>query len=490
MGTDDRHAGTSTLEDGRTPWVVLTVAAFGMCVLSLDTTVNVALPEMTAALGAPIAQLQWIIIAYVLTNTSLVLGCGRLADLLGRRRIWTAGLFALSAALLCCGLAQNAGQLVAARAGQAVGAAMVASSGAALVTSAFPERERGRALGLLSMGASIGMAGGPLLGGALVTLFGWQSVFLARAPIALMAGLMSLILLPRIATAPRREPFDALGAVLLAGGMAAFVLALNRGPIWGWSDLRVLACLSGATLLLCGFVLRERVCRSPILNLGLFRDRRLAAANASGYLSSLAMFGVWLLLPYYLVDGRGYSAIRSGWFLACVPVAIAVTAPFSGRLSDRRGAWLPTTLGLTLEICALLLVAGFDEDTSVLVIVLSLLTMGTALGLFQAPNQSTVMSSVPPASYGVAGGMLFTFNGLGIVSGVAVLGAVYDAARPDAVTGDATAFSAEAFAAAFSFAAGVALAALLVSIARGGRMPDTGTTAAPMPPARGAIGDG
>ena len=158
-------------------WRVMGMAVLGTVVVSLDTTVNVALPAMTAALNAPIPTLQWIIIAYVLTNTSLALGFGRLADMIGRRRVWTVGLFALAAALLGCGLAQHIGQLIVARAFQGVGAAMVLASGAALVTAAFPRQERGRALGLLAMGMNAGMASGPLLGGALVSAFGWPAVF-------------------------------------------------------------------------------------------------------------------------------------------------------------------------------------------------------------------------------------------------------------------------------------------------------------------------
>ncbi|MFN8556467.1 MAG: DHA2 family efflux MFS transporter permease subunit [Dehalococcoidia bacterium] len=445
---------------------VLAVVALGTLVVSLDSTVNVALPAMTAALGAPIATLQWIIITYVLTNTSLVLGFGRLADMIGRRRVWTTGLFALSAALVGCGLAQHIGQLILARGFQAVGAAMILAASAALVTGVFPAQERGRALGLMAMGASAGGALGPLLGGALVNLFGWQAVFLGRAPIALAAGLLSLLLLPKLDEPRRREPFDFLGAALLAATMVAFLMGLNRGPAWGWSDRRTVALFAAAPMLLAGFILRERTYRPPVIDLRLFRDPRFGVANACGYLSSLAMFGVWLLVPYYLVEARGLDALRAGWFLACVPAATALSAPVGGWVADRRGLWLPALAGLLLEVAGLLLIARLEADSPAAVAVLSLVTLGVGLGVFQAPNQSAVMGAVPASMLGVASGMLSMMRTLGVVSGVAVLGAVYAANLPAPAAGEAGRFSVPAFQAAFTFAAAVAVVASIISAGR------------------------
>ena len=448
---------------------VLLVVGMGTLVVSLDTTVNVALPAMTDALDAPIAELQWIIIAYVLTTTSLVLAFGRLADMLGQRRLWIGGLLALSAALLGCGLAPSLGWLVVARAFQAVGAAMALASGAALVTAAFPGGERGKALGLLAMGGAVGQAIGPLLGGALVSVFAWQAVFLGRAPLALAAGVLSLLALPREGFTRRRERFDATGAALLAAAMIAFLLALNRGPLWGWSAARTLVLFIAAVVLLGAFIARERTFAAPVIDLALLRDRRFAAANLSGYLSSLAMFGVWLLLPYYLVTGRGFSAVESGWFLACVPVALSLTAPFSGRLSDRVGIRLPAVVGLLLEAAALLAIARLGASTPLPLVAASLLALGIGLGIFQAPNQSAVMGSVPPSALGVASGMLSMMRTLGVVSGVAVLGAVYQAALPDGPVGVSQPFDVTAFQAAFTFAAAVALFAAFVTAVRGRR---------------------
>lgn len=448
----------------RAPAVVLAVVTAGNFVVSLDTTVNVALPSMTEALDAPIASLQWIIIAYVLTNTGLVLGCGRLADLVGRRRVWVLGFFALAAALLSCGLAGSLWQLVPARAFQAVGAAMALASGGALVTASFPPSQRGRALGIAAMGAAAGGATGPLLGGVLVDAFGWQGVFLGRAPIALAVAAVSVLMLPRGLEPRGSGRFDLIGTALLGLALVCFLLALNRGPLWGWIDPRALSLAAGAMLLLVSFVWWEGRCAAPVIDLRLLRDGQLAAANLSGYLSSLAMFGVWLLLPYYLVDGRGYASVRAGWFLACTPAATALVSPLSGWLADRFGAGWPVLCGLLCEAAALVLIASLGLGSPVWQVALSLIALGAGLGLFSAPNQSIVMGRMPPEALGAGSGMLSMMRTLGIVSGVAVLGAVYAAGLPDTPTGERPAFSIDAFRAAFAVAAGIAMVAALVSI--------------------------
>lgn len=466
----DAPASTPVTDSGHpSRWLVLAVASLGMYVVSLDTTVNVALPAMTAALDAPIATLQWIIIAFVLTNTGLVLGLGRLADLVGRRRVWIGGLFVLAAAHVACGLAGSVWQLVPGRMLQAAGAAMVLACGAALVTAVFPARQRGRALGLMAMGTAAGSASGPLIGGVLVEAFGWQAVFLGRAPLALLAALISLVALPRVDGPPRRERFDLIGAVLLGWAMVSLLLGLNRGPAWGWDAGRTLSLFVLSLIGLLLFIRHERAFTPPIIDLTLFQNRGFAIANTCGFLSSLAMFGVWLLLPYFLVEARGEEPLRAGWYLACVPAASAVTAPAGGWLADRLGARLPSLLGLSLECAGLLLIARIDGGSPTLVIVLSLLVLGVGLGIFQAPNQSVLMGSMPASALGVGGGMLSMMRTLGVVTGVALLGAVYAAQSPAVAPGESAAFSVSAFRAAFLFAAAVAALALLINAA--GRLP-------------------
>ncbi len=448
-----------------------------MFVLALDTQVNVALPEITRALNAPISQLQWVIIAYVLTGTALMTGCGRLADLTGRRRMWIAGLAVLAAGLLACGLTSSLAPLVAGRALQAAGMAMVTATGPALVTAASPPDRRGRALGLIAAGGSLGAAVGPLSGGVLVDVFGWQGVFLSRVPLALGAALLSAALLPRGAAARQSGAFDWQGAALAALVTTVLLLALNRGPVWGWSAAGTVGLMLAWPVLLWVMIWWERQSPTPAIDIGLFRTAAMLTAGGAALLSALASFGVWLLAPYLLVDGRGLSPVAAGWFLAIVPLTMAATAPLSGRVADRLGSRWPVVAGLGLEVLALALIAATGSSLTLLAVALMLL--GAGLGIFAAPNQSIVMGAVPPSAYGAAGGLLGMMRSLGIVSGVAVLGAVYAAARPPGAA--AAAFHEGAFRSAFLVAAVIASAALALHLlswralrphpARGPRVP-------------------
>src|SRR5215212_9008038 len=214
-------------------WRALAVVSLGTLTVHLDTTVNVALPAITAALDAPIQAIQWIIIGYVLTTASTLVGVGRLTDLVGRRSIWCWGLVALGVALLLDSLARSVPMLVAFRILQAVGATMVYAAGPAIVAEAFPSRERGRASGLMTMGGQVGMAVGPLLGGWLVTTFGWPAIFWARAPVALLLGLASFQIIRDLAPPPGRRRFDVWGAAVLGLAMVALLLGITQAGTVG-----------------------------------------------------------------------------------------------------------------------------------------------------------------------------------------------------------------------------------------------------------------
>src|SRR5581483_3479512 len=251
------------------------------------TTVNVALPALTAALQAPLPVLQWIIIGYVLTTASTLVGVGRLTDLIGRRAIWSWGLIALALALLLDGLARSIELLVAFRILQAIGATMLYAAGPAIVAEAFPSYQRGRALGIMTMGGQVGMAVGPLLGGWLVGTFGWPAIFWARAPLALAIGLASFGVIRDLTAAPRRRRFDVGGAATLGLAMVALLFAINQLGTSGWSGPLPLGLLVAAALLLAVFVFLEARAEAPMVDLALLRRRSFAAANAMQLISNL-----------------------------------------------------------------------------------------------------------------------------------------------------------------------------------------------------------
>jgi EmrB/QacA subfamily drug resistance transporter len=444
----------------------LAIVTLGTLAVHLDTTVNVALPAITEALQAPISAIQWIIIGYVLTTASTLVGVGRLTDLVGRRAIWNWGLIALAVALLLDSLAESIETLVAFRMLQAIGATMIYAAGPAIITEAYPSRERGRALGVMTAGGQVGMAVGPLLGGWLVATFGWPAIFWARAPICLVIGLASFWTIRDLTPARPGRRFDFGGAATLGLAMVALLFGISQAGTLGWASPLPLALFATAALLFTIFIRLEGRLKAPMVDLALFRNRLFTAANLMNLLSNLTMFGVWLLVPYYLVRGLRLAPVVAGLVLSCVPAATSLVAPISGWLSDRIGSWSLSLGGLTLQVVALVLISRLDAESSLPQVVASMLLLGVALGLFMAPNISYIMGSVPPDQLGVASGMVTTMRSLGVVTGVALLTTVYStrAAKYSPTAGDE--FVIPAFQDAFTFAALLCLVAVGLALLR------------------------
>jgi EmrB/QacA subfamily drug resistance transporter len=452
-------------------WQALAIVSLGTLTVHLDTAVNVALPAITDALQAPLPAIQWIIIGYVLTTASTLVGVGRLTDLIGRRTIWNWGLIALALALLLDGLARSIEMLVVFRIFQAVGATMVYAAGPAIVTEAFPSGERGRALGIMTMGGQVGMAVGPLLGGWLVATFGWPAIFWARAPIALALGLASFWVIRDLTASRGRARFDFGGAATLGLAMVALLLGINQAGMAGWAAPLPLGLFAVSIVMFAVFVWLESRLDAPMVDLALFRNRLFTAANLTNLLANLTMFGVWLLVPYYLVDGLGLTSVVSGLLLSCVPTATALVAPLAGWLSDRVGSWSLSLGGLVLQVVALFLIARLDGESSIFQVAAALVLLGTALGLFLAPNLSFIMGAVPRDQLGVAGGMVTTMRSLGVVTSVAMLTSIYSA-RSAEYNRDAGgpvdgSFVIPAFQDAFTIAALLCLAAVGLALIRG-----------------------
>ena len=451
-------------------WQALAIVSCGTLAVHLDTTVNVALPAMAAALDAPIPSIQWIIIGYVLTTASTLVGVGRLSDLVGRRIIWNVGLFALALALLLDSLATSIEMLVAFRVLQAIGATMLYATGPAIVSEAFPSYQRGRALGIMTTGGQVGMAAGPLVGGWLLATFGWPSIFWARAPVVLLVGVASWWLIHDLTAPSARGQFDIGGAAMLGLTMVALVLGINRAGLLGWAAPLPLGLFAAAGVLASLFVWVERRTPSPMIDLALFQNRQFVAANLTNLLSNLTMFGVWLLVPFYLVQGLSLEPLAAGLLLCCVPATTSLVSPFAGWLSDRIGSWWLSLGGLVLQVGALLLIAQLDARSSVVQVGVSLCLLGVAIGLFAAPNMSFVMGAIATDQLGVAGGVVTTMRSLGVVSGVALITTVY-AARSAVYALDTTAgapggFVIGAFQDAFTFSALVCLLAVGLALIR------------------------
>lgn len=414
----------------RSPWPTITLASLSGLLASLDSSVNIAFPAISAAFQIEVSQIQWVVVSYVLTYASFLLGCGRLADVLGHARILRWGLIGSFFAFLACGLAPNFSLFLGARILQGIGVAFMLAAAPALVTLATPPEMRGRALGVFQMGAAIGFALGPLIGGILVDWFGWRAVYLFR-----VAPAMILILLavrqPRseLKQLPLLQEFDIVGTFTLAGSVTGFLLALNRSRELGWSSPVVLALLIGAVGCFASFLATERRVSAPIIDLSFFRRPAFVVANLLNVMANCAMFAIWLLVPYYIVNLLGYSATTGGVLLMACPLATAFAAPLAGRLADKMGTNLLSALGLGLEALGLWSISHLDTSAQSVTIIAALGLVGLGLGVFQVPNMSFVMGAIPREQQGVAGGMSQMMRTLGVVLGVTCAGLLFSNRR-------------------------------------------------------------
>jgi EmrB/QacA subfamily drug resistance transporter len=398
--------------------LAITVASFSALLASLDSSVNIAFPAITAAFSLDVTLIQWVVVSYVLTYASLLLGCGRLADVWGHGRVLTWGLAGSALAFLWCGLAPTFSWLLTARVLQGVSVALVFAAAPALVTLAVPPETRGRALGIFQMSAAVGFALGSPLGGVLVDGFGWRAVYLFRVLPAMFLALLAIGQSRLGHERAENQPFDVLGAFTLAGSMAGFLLVVSRGRDLGWTSPFVLLFLVGASACLVGFLFIETRANAPVVDLGLFRRPAFTVANLLNVLANCAMFAIWLLVPYYIINVLGYPATTGGVLLMSCPLATALAAPLAGALSDRLGTSLLCPLGLGMEAVGLWRIGCLTADSQAVVVAVTLGLVGLGLGMFQTPNMSFVMGSIPRAQQGVAGSMSQMMRTLGVVLGV------------------------------------------------------------------------
>ena len=404
--------------------VVLMVLAVGTFLAPLDSSiVNIALPAIAADFGARIAAAGWVATAYVLTTASLVLTMGRLGDILGLRRVYVTGFLVFGAGSAACALAPSLGWLIASRVFQATGAAAMFAAGPALVTRTFGPRRRGWALGWISLSVSAGLTLGPALGGVLVGTFGWQSIFLLNIPLAVIMAGLARRLLPEDCT--QSEPFDLAGAALAALTLTSLLLALSEVDRSGFFSLNVLGAAVVSVTSAVAFVLVERAKAHPMLDLGLFSERRLSTGVVAALCSYASLFAVTFTMPFYLLKVRGIEAQYAGLLLTATPISMAVFSPIAGRLSDRWGSRGLATFGLGW-LAFSLAVGGstLTVDTPVAYIALGLFSVGTGLSIFQTPNTAAILRAVPRGRAGVGSALVAQARNLGMALGIGITAAI------------------------------------------------------------------
>ena len=421
-------------------WWALSVAALATFMVTTDAgLLSISLPVIVAEFKTDIATGGWLPFVYALVTGSLYLPCGRLSDLFGRKRTLSAGFLIYTATSLMAAFSQNMGQLIFFRGLQAAGSALMMANTFALATELFSPAERGRAMGLSGgMISALGFVVGPALGGLTTYALGWRSVFYVSFCLGIVGFLGSrLILLEETTDAPRtkaKEPFDFVGTGTFAAGLTTLLLALTAGQKGLWHTPLVRSGFALAALSIAGFVWWERRARHPLLDLELFRIRQFAAGNVARLTSFVTISMNQLLMPFFLQLGLGLDTLRAGLLMATASVGLGVLSPFTGYLSDRMGARLLSSAGLTVMAAAFFSLQMLRLEASAFDIALRLGLLGVGLGLFQTPNNNALMSSIPLARLGVGSSFLSIVRSLGLSIGVATASAIVSG-RLLAVTG-------------------------------------------------------
>jgi EmrB/QacA subfamily drug resistance transporter len=403
----------------------MAATAMGIFLSTIDgSIVNVALPTLTRAFNTQFSTVQWVVLAYLLTVTTLMLSVGRLADMKGKKPIYTAGFAVFTVGSVLCGLAPTAYALIAFRVLQGVGAAMTMALGMAIVTESFPPAERGKARGIVGAVVSVGIVVGPTLGGFIIDALSWRWIFFVNLPIGILGILMVWRFVPAI-TPPGGQRFDFLVAATLFIALLALLLALTVGQDSGFADPQVLALFAVTAVFTAIFVVIELKTEQPMIDLRLFRNSQFSVSLVTGYIIFVCIAGAIILMPFYLENVLGYDVRQVGLLLAVVPIGLGVAAPLSGWLSDRFGTRPITVAGLAVMLVGFFALSTLDEDTTALGYVLRFLPIGIGVGIFQSPNNSSIMGSAPREHLGIASGMLAVTRTLGQTAGIAVLGALW-----------------------------------------------------------------
>ena len=454
---------------------------------------NVALPTIANHFDTDIPTVQWVVIGYALTITALLLPMGRLADLVGRKKVYLIGSLVFVVGAVAATSSTSLTMLMMSRILQGVGAAMTQGTGMAIITSSFPPEERGKAIGLIMVIVGSGGVAGPAIGGVLVEAFDWPAVFFLNVPLGLLgiAVAMTILRESRSARDPqeRGSQFDWLGAALSAGALLALLLAMTNGHRSGWSSPPILAAGLGSCGLMASFIWWELHTSNPMLDLRLFSRRTFSFGVSAAFLTFLGSSAVLVLMPFYLQGVLHYSPRTAGLIVMPGALCMAVMGPISGALSDRFGWRWFTVGGLLSSSMGLFLLSRLTEESTLIAVLPALILTSGGMGTFYSPNTSSVLSAAEPEKYGIVSALLNLIrNGANIVS-LAMAAAIVTAAMAsmgfepslDAVRGPAGAGMGHAFTVglrnAFLTMMGLLLIAAAVSAFKGERAKELETVA-------------
>lgn len=406
--------------------LILGAVSIGTFMGPLDTSiVNIALPSISKFYNTPLSRVEWVVMSYLLVISSLLLTYGRLGDMFGHKKIYISGFVVFTLGSLFCGMAPTIVILVVFRAFQAVGAGMLMSMGPAIVTDITPSSMRGKALGITAVAVSVALTTGPIIGGLLISSFGWQSIFLVNIPVGIIGTIFGYKVIP-VSEIKEKQIFDIKGLVLIFFTLITILFSLNYAEKLGWHNPVIIGFLFTGIVLFTVFIIVENRTEYPAVDLSLFRNRLFSMSNISSLLNFFAQFSVILIMPFYLQQLRGFTPSKAGLMLIPMPVTTMIIAPLSGALSDKIDSRYISSAGMGISALGILQLSNLNINTSTPAIALALITFGLGVGMFQTPNNSAIMGSVPGNRRGIASGLLATMRNVGMVLGIATSGAIFN----------------------------------------------------------------
>jgi len=414
-------------------WWALSCTSLGMLLATINSgTLIIALPDLERALHTSILSLVWVILAYMISSTVLVLFAGRLSDLFGRKTAYVLGFVLFALASLGAGFAGGGTELIVWRVLQGIGGAFLFANSAALVTDAFPKEQLGLAMGTNTMVAAVGLVIGPVLGGALVAI-SWHWVFWFNVPFALLGSLWAFLILRELAKPDRVRGYDIPGVTVFVVGLTGLVFGLSRGGLNGWTDPWTIGGIVAGVVLLPVFVLIERHHRAPMLDLTIFENRLFAAATGAAFINGLSRFALLFVFVFYFQGVKGQDPITAGIELAPMAIGMLIASPIAGVYADRRGSRMLSAAGMVLSAVALAGMTTLGVHTAYFWSALWLFVVGVGSGMFNSPNTAAMMGAVPAKRRGIAAGARTMLQNTGAVLSIAFVLAIVTAAVPKPV---------------------------------------------------------
>lgn len=408
------------MNEHRLKWIICLFAILGNFLGMLDSsTVQLALYPIAKGLDITLSQVQWVIIAYMLTLTVFLPFFGKLGDIFPKNKVFSCGFLIFGLGALCNTFCPNFQWLIVSRCIEAMGASIMLANAPAVIATMFKGEQRGKALGINASLVAVGGMSGPALGGALIHFLGWRTIFLPSVPIAIIGAIVAWKMFPSYVVAKKLK-FDYKGFLYFSIALCALLLAISEGHSWGWKSLKIIS-LGTLTLIFGGlFYFRDKKINYPMINFKMFKIQSFTFGNIAVMTSYMTMFTNAILLPLFLQKIMQYNAFVTGLLILPYSIASSIVAPFAGSYSGRYGSKILTRIGPCIYVLALIIFTTFGLNTKMWQVILASIIMGIGNGCFQSPSNNAIITSVKKEELGIASGILSLSRNMGNILGVAI----------------------------------------------------------------------